>query len=60
MAGTLVAIMLIWGGGLHGGPATIEFASMAACQAARAVVEKRFPTPWLSSGIETACIEVRK
>jgi hypothetical protein len=52
---TKIVVMLIWMGGGHGGPATIQgFASLASCEAARPAVVRQLtsdnilgpPRPW--------------
>ena len=54
-------VMFLFVGGVHGGPAVIDgFTTLAACEAARPVVERRFPgVGWLRV-VETACVELTR
>lgn len=57
MTPVLMAVMLIYMNGT-GGPATIQFSSLAACRAAEPTIQREFPSQVLIGRIKTVCVEV--
>lgn len=61
MTATMI-VMLIFAGGVRGGPAVIQgFETMAACEAARPIVEKRTDREWwFWNPVVTSCVKLPK
>lgn len=59
---TKIIVMLLWVGGVHGGPATITgFETVEACQEAMPIVQKGYLEIWGSNNpnwVQARCVEL--